>query len=217
MVILVALFIMHDGERLAEALPSGLSGVYWDVNTEDITTLAQADAVIAGGGPTGMFTTTTIDYMSGDLDTIQTFLGATDGATFSPILPASGGDMSDAVIQITGTYASAGSVHFTLTSDDGARLTIDGVDVIDLDGLHAALTSSADVSVSAGSIFELTYFNHIYNGGSGDARLALTNDFIPIPIPTPEPSASLLLGIGLISLIGQGWRRRRQKAALRDS
>jgi hypothetical protein len=40
-----------------------------------------------------------------------------------------------------------------------------------------------------------------------------TEDDLKVIIPSPEPSTLSLLGIGSISLLGYGWRRRKQAAA----
>ncbi|MFO1460689.1 MAG: LamG-like jellyroll fold domain-containing protein [Verrucomicrobiota bacterium] len=56
-----------------------------------------------------------------------------------------------------------GDYNFTLNSDDGSRLSLDGAVVIDYDGEHGASERSATVSLAAGShALELLYFE---NGG----------------------------------------------------
>jgi hypothetical protein len=61
------------------------------------------------------------------------------------------------------------SYSFTINSDDGSQLLIDGLSVIDNDGLHAALPKQGDIVLPLGThSVELQYFQ-----GPGDAVLQL--------------------------------------------
>jgi hypothetical protein len=64
-------------------------------------------------------------------------------------------------IQYTGTFQvpAAGKFTFSLTSDDGAILYIDGRKAIDNDGVHTAKSASQQVDLAAGShALKLDYF-----------------------------------------------------------
>jgi hypothetical protein len=64
-------------------------------------------------------------------------------------------------IQYTGTFQvpAAGKFTFSLTSDDGAILYIDGRKAIDNDGVHTAKSTSQQVDLAAGShALKLDYF-----------------------------------------------------------
>lgn len=58
---------------------------------------------------------------------------------------------------------------FELTSDDGSKLTIDGVVVVDNDGPHAAITKTGSIALAAGKhALHVEWFN-----ATGDAALEL--------------------------------------------
>jgi hypothetical protein len=68
-------------------------------------------------------------------------------------------------IRFTVNVAEAGSRDLLLVADDGALLSIDGVDVIDNDGLHQPRPRTARVRLAAGPRqFRIRYFQ-----GPGDA------------------------------------------------
>ncbi len=80
--------------------------------------------------------------------------------------------------------AKSGSYTFYLTSDDGARLYIDGNLVVNNDGIHSATTLSANVNLSAGiHTVEVRYFEIAGSAildldwaGPGFARTQMTFD-----------------------------------------
>lgn len=58
------------------------------------------------------------------------------------------------------TVPQDGLYHFVLTSDDGSRLVIDGVSVVDHDGLHGPTGKTGSIALQAGAHpFELVWFN----------------------------------------------------------
>ena len=58
------------------------------------------------------------------------------------------------------TVPQDGLYHFVLTSDDGSRLVIDGVRVVDHDGLHGPTKKTGSIALQAGAhAFELVWFN----------------------------------------------------------
>lgn len=58
------------------------------------------------------------------------------------------------------------NIEFTLTSDDGSDLTLDGTKIIDNNGRHAMITKEAKLRVKAGKHpFSLRYFNFDYGRG----------------------------------------------------
>jgi glucose/arabinose dehydrogenase len=71
------------------------------------------------------------------------------------------GPSENFAVQYTGVFeaSTAGTHTFFLTSDDGARLFIDGQLVVDNDGLHAAVLETGTVNLSAGQhTIEVQYF-----------------------------------------------------------
>jgi hypothetical protein len=55
-------------------------------------------------------------------------------------------------------------------------------------------------------------FGRAYNGGS-DSNTGLATQFTFSAVPTPEPSSLTLFGIGIASIAGYGWKRRKLAAA----
>jgi len=74
-----------------------------------------------------------------------------------------------------------GSHTFTLGSDDGSRLVIDGETVLDNDGVHGVVTQNKTVELAAGwHAVELVYFQGV--GGSGLSLSCTGPDGMPLPL-----------------------------------
>ena len=131
------------------ALPAtsgnGLTGQLWTNVDPNTDTLAQAQAIIAGGYATANFLATTIDYPVGPAGSTSVFstygavLDATAQATLdnTAVLPD---DVLNTVMRFAGFFGvqSANEVWtFTLPSDDGSALDIQGTRVLNNDGIHA--------------------------------------------------------------------------------
>lgn len=63
------------------------------------------------------------------------------------------------------TIDTAGDYTFYTTSDDGSRLLVDGVEVVDNDGLHGSVTESGTVNLAAG---EHTVVVEFFEAGGGE-------------------------------------------------
>ncbi len=99
---------------------------------------------------------------------------------------------------VNGTHA------FTLNSDDGSLLFIDGGLVVDNGGAHAPQTTSGSTSLTAGlHPFEIQFFEDF--GGPSGVDLTLPAG-VTFGNPVPVPGAFLLGTLGL-SVAG-GWLRR---------
>jgi hypothetical protein len=110
-----------------------------------------------------------------------------------------GGPRDDFAARYTGALnvGTAGSYTFHLTSDDGSALWIDGVRVIDNDGLHGTLERRATIDLAAGAhAIEVRYFER---GGyqtlvlewsgpdTGGARALVSGPALGYDAPEPPP------------------------------
>ena len=127
--------------------------------------------------------------------------------------------LTDFGADIFGTFdvASTGTYNFTLNSDDGSLLFIDGGLVVDHGGPTPVLQDvTGSTALSAGSHpFEIQFFECC--GGDSGVDLYLPNGvtYGNNPAVVPEPNTILILGIG--SLVLLKYRNRRKVKFLRDN
>jgi hypothetical protein len=82
-------------------------------------------------------------------------------------------------------------------------------------GGYVSDTSLSGTSTYSGKTFAslgLTPGTYTYTWGTGNHADSLTVQIGPAATAAPEPASLTLLGIGGLSLLGYGWRRRRQAA-----
>ncbi|ARE40503.1 T1SS secreted agglutinin RTX [Rhodovulum sp. P5] len=188
------------------------TGEFWDANT-GLSSIAGAEAVIAGGAATATFDAAFIDFPNGSTDTygdgtlLSTFLGG-----YASNL--SGGDTSTltySVFRFTGYIdLAAGSNIFAVGSDDGFVLRMNGDTVASYDGNRSFATTTVTSDEGTGpTAFELIYWE---NGGvTGvefyvDGELAAPVDgMAAVPVPATLPL--LAAGLGGLAVL-----RRRRKA-----
>ncbi|MCC6126689.1 MAG: hypothetical protein IT426_17140 [Pirellulales bacterium] len=118
--------------------------------------------------------------------------------------------LSDFGAELTGclSVASDATYSFTLASDDGSLLFIDGILVVDNGGPHPPATVSSSAILTAGlHSFKVQFFEDF--GGPSGVDLYLPSGVTYAECPVPEPATivvwSLLGAIGL----AYGWWRRR--------
>jgi glucose/arabinose dehydrogenase len=109
----------------------------------------------------------------------------------------SGGPVNNFAVRYAATFevVQAGTYVFYVASDDGARLFIDGREIINNDGLHATVELSGVASLSSGShTLELRYFEaggdailDLDWSGPSFARAQMTFDGQVAPPPPPPP------------------------------
>jgi hypothetical protein len=75
-------------------------------------------------------------------------------------------------------------------------------------GTNCAIPAGIDLYDVAGAL-PCTYYG-CNVGEVGNQVIA--SDGTPTPTPTPEPSSFLLLGTGILTLVGMGWRRNSQSS-----
>lgn len=195
------------------AAQSTLTGTFYHAGPATIGSVAQAQQFIASNSATGTFTSTASLLQSGygtdtggeDLEPVMNFL-KTDGASYvGPNL-----DLSDGIFDIKGflNVTTPNTYNFILNADDGAALFVDGTQVVNDDGQHAAQIASGTDTLTAGQhSVEVVYFNHNYNNSQGGAFLSADfNGLGTTPASAaPEPSqigvlALVVLGLGAFAV-----------------
>ena len=143
-----------------------LKGEYWkrppvSILTDGRTVPAnRIDVQIQGfGPPTGTFTATLLNYTGNDLTGVPTPYLGTDASTFVGT-PANN---DDGAYRFRGyiNVPAAGVISLGVTSDDGSRITIGGIDIAERDGSHGDETQDMDANFLAAGLYpiEITYFN----------------------------------------------------------
>lgn len=123
------------------------------------------------------------------------------------------GDTDSFSIRYTGQIdiSTAGNYTFFTNSDDGSKLFIDGVELVDNDGNHGAVeASSSPVSLTAGlHDIEVTY----YESGGGQSLQVLyqgpsiTKQQIPFSVLSTTSVANLVYNGDFDSFYYDGWTR----------
>src|SRR6185436_4391159 len=107
---------------------------------------------------TGKFNAKVLTYTGNDLSAVPAWL-AGDSASFT----GTPGNLDDGGFRFSGfiNIKAAGTVKLGTTSDDGSRVKIGGIDIVENDGGHGDATVDKDVSFTAAGIYpiEITYFN----------------------------------------------------------
>jgi len=154
-----------------------LKGEYWrrpvnSIPTDGATSSTnRIDNQINGfGTPNGTFTATSFHYRGNDLTLIDTWLGA-DAKSFV----GSVNNLDDGAIRLSGfiNITNASTVRLGTTSDDGSRITIGGIDVINNDSGHGDATVDTNVVFSAAGLYpiEITFFNGDWTSDGTGANL----------------------------------------------
>jgi len=141
---------------------NGLTGQLW-INVDPGTdTLAQADAIIAGGLASANFLSTTVDYPSGPAGS------ALVSSTYATVLDAIGiatidnasvltDDVLNTVMRFSGFFAAnAGETwDFSVLSDDGSAVDIQGTRILNNDGIHGFGGPTTEVTFGSTGLYAL--------------------------------------------------------------
>jgi hypothetical protein len=144
---------------------NGLRGEYWQRGVKTIATDGNTNPnnridvqIGTFGPPTGTFTATRFLYLGNDLTTVSEWLGSDYSSYVGPA-----GNLDDGAFRFTGfiNVPAPGTVNIGTDSDDGSRIKIGGLDVIDNDGGHGDQVRDMDVNFAAAGLYpiEITYFN----------------------------------------------------------
>lgn len=180
----------------SSGLAPGLQGALYDTGPA-IANMAAAQAVIAaaGGTPTATFISTSIDYPNGAVNsatsTVSNFLGV-DGATISnpALLPLAANTMVftyDGYIRVD----TPGTYSFSVGSDDGFQLQIDGATAVQFPNNRAFGTTTGNLALGVG----YHSFHLLYWESSGQEGLLATSSLTGA---TPLGQAVLAFGSGEI-------------------
>jgi hypothetical protein len=209
---------------------TGLNATFTAATTNIDSAQAAVD-YLASNPVTATFISTQITYPNYPAEgynnaagvTLNMFLGK-DAPSLSSASAGSSG-IYNTIYEFKGyiSIAQAENLTFGLVSDDGARLSIGGVQLISVDDrpfVAPGTLATADFSKAGLYSFDLVY----YNNGSGGAGVELDSmlpggslGLVPtsvlyssIPGAVPEPSSLILIATG--TLVALGFRRRHRKA-----
>jgi hypothetical protein len=198
-------------------------------------TIAFSENYIANNAPNATFISTGVGYPSNnpggtvsDSTSLSTYLGP-DAATLSN--PSVGSNTLDQSIYHYTGYIDITTANLTTTfflgSDDGSRLSLNGIQVIDNDGDHGYTTQSQIVDFTAPGLYSVDLISFEDGGVTGvlwsSSIGAPSGGSVEIPesilyqSAVPEPSSLTLTGmataaIGLVCLL----RRRGSRSSQDD-
>ena len=185
-----------------------LNGEFWDVAPNTIASVSQAITAVNGGADptTATFTSTGINY--GDASTgwaigsLSDFLNA-DAGSIVGTNPAS---IQESVFRLTGKVAVNTNDNINVTSDDGFRLIIGGVQLNpgSSEGLRGPGSSTNMTWLGASGVYDATLW--FFEGNVTQVQLISNLGDYATEIPVPASALLLLTAVG-----GIGALRRRRK------
>jgi hypothetical protein len=215
-------------------------GLLVDYYKSDSTpgSISNAQAYIAGNSASATFISTGVGYPyaspGGTLDdssTLSTYLGS-DAASLSNSSVGTN-TLGDSIYHYTGFInitAANETTTFSLGSDDGSALWINGIQVLDNDGDHGYGTVSQTVDFTAPGLYAVDLISFEDGGVTGvlwsssigappDGSVEVPESILYQAAAVPEPSSVFLLGVGASFLLTLCVRRvgRRTDPARRNT
>jgi hypothetical protein len=184
----------------ANAAP--FTGTFWNAPSNTLSNISQAITFAGNNAATATFTSTGINYgdasTNWDIGSLADFLNADSGT----INPNSVGTnyFQESVILITGVARFVNGQQYTVTSDDGFRLSVGNTLLSTFAGIRAPnnSTSATWTGVTGNYTFSLWYFE------GQETQAQLVSNITPVPVPAA--------GLLLVGALGGLAALRRRKA-----
>jgi hypothetical protein len=137
-------FVFDTPDAAIPGIPAdGLDGLIWSSpSIAPVNDLVAVAAYIASNDPQASFVSTVVDYPNGNvgsIDSTSTFnfgLGVDAPSISDPVIGMTA--VANSIMQLTGflRIETPGIIPLGLASDDGSALFIQGVEVVNNDGIH---------------------------------------------------------------------------------